>query len=106
MANIDVSFLMDDPDFINTFEVTRYTETIDNNGRVVANTPGKQLIHGSVQAASGRTLRIMPEMSTVNGSIEIYTRFRLTTASDTTMADVVTWQGRKYEVVTVVPWTN
>lgn len=107
MANVDVTELLDDPDFISSFVVTRYSQTIDDNGRQVSTpTVGPQTVHGSVQPASGRTLTIMPDMARVDGSIEIYTRYRLTTAADGMSADIVTWQGRDYEVVTVVPWAH
>lgn len=106
MARIDVSFLLDDPDFIDDFVVNRFRHTVDVNGRVIAVPIGAVTTHGSVQAAGGRTMTLMPDLTTVNGTIDIWTKYRLEVSSDTTLADIVTWQGRHYKVMSVQPWTN
>jgi galactose-6-phosphate isomerase len=106
MANIDVTDLLDDPDFIDNFTVNRFRHIVDDNGRAVRASIGAVTTHGSVQPSGGRTMNLMPDMTTVNGSIEIWTKYRLEVASDTSYADIITWQNRHYEVRTVQPWTN
>jgi hypothetical protein len=106
MAELDVSEALDSPEFLDTFYVTRAQQVIDRHGRAHPARSNKTLIPGVVQAAGGRTLNMMPDLVSVNGVIDIWTRFRLEGPSDTTQADVVTWQDRDYTVATVQSWTN
>jgi hypothetical protein len=108
MPNIDVVDILTDPDIANdVFQASRAQQIIDSNGRVTAVAPRvfPNLV-GSVQPMSGRTLNMMPDMVNVSGAIEIWTQFRLEGPSDTTQADVVTWNGRDYLVVNAQSYTN
>jgi hypothetical protein len=105
MALIDTSELMSDPDFIDSFTVTRQQQTIDQHGRTV----GSAILttaYGSLQAASGRAMEMLPDTVRISGAIEIYTKFRLEGPSETTQADLINWQGSIYIVQNVQPWTN
>src|SRR3954466_5186053 len=101
MAFLDVSELMSDPDLCSTFVVTRAQQTIDDKGRGGLGGSTTRTIIGVVLPASGRTMNIMPDLTNVNGVIEIWTKYRLEGPSDTTQADIITWQGRRY-IINVV----
>jgi hypothetical protein len=106
MAQVDVTELLDDADFIDWFNVTRSQQVIDRHGRAAAGTTSKPKIWGVVQPVSGRTMRRLPDSVIVDGAIEIWSRFRLEGPSDTTQADLITWKGKQYRVATVIDWTN
>lgn len=106
MATVDPSELLSDPDLIDTFIVTRKQQTLDEHGRTWTSGGVSKRIFGVVVPASGRTLNIMPDLTSVQGVIEVWTKFRLEVASDTTQPDMITWQGRDYIVNVVQPYTN
>lgn len=106
MANLDVTELMSDPDFVSPFTVTRQGQLIDSFGRRGVSSTRKQKIFGSIQPVSARTMEVQPNLTNVSGAIEIWTQFRLEGPSTTTEADTVTWNGNDYVVVNVESFTN
>jgi hypothetical protein len=102
MANIDVTDLLDDADFIDYFYVTRNQVAVDSHGRAQLGSSNRPKIWGVVQPASGRTMQLMTDYINVAGSIEIWTRFRLESATDTTQSDIVEWKGKLYRVAPMV----
>src|ERR1700757_3909020 len=105
MAELDVSELMNDPDFVSTFYVTRTQQVVDAHGRAQDGTASRQKLIGVVLPISARTMNIMQDSINVNGAIEIYTKYRLEGPSQTTKPDTVEWQGNTYLVANVQPYT-
>lgn len=100
---IDVSDLLDDPDFINSFVVTRRRQTVDGHGRT--QTSGvTTAAYGSVQPIRPRTMEVMPDYVNVSGAIEIFTRYRLEGPSEGGSPDEVMWKNRRYRVAEVEDW--
>jgi galactose-6-phosphate isomerase len=106
MAELDVSELMTDPDFVSSFTVIRAGQTIDEHGRAQVAAQAPKKILGAVFPISARTMNMMPDYVNVNGSIEIYTKFRLEGPSTTTQADTVIWQGNTYLVANVQSYSH
>lgn len=105
MAQIDVSDVVLDPDFQDSFTVIRSIETVDGHGRGQL-TPTPTLAWGVVQAASGRTMELTPDAVRTNEMLEIWTEYGLQEATDQTQADVVLWKGKQFMVTHVDDWTN
>ena len=106
MPLLDVSNILGDPDFVDTFTVTQYTQTISSGG-MASNTAN--VIHsvgGVVYPNDNIDLIKMPDGEVLNGSITIVTRFRLTNGAGNRDADVVTWNGRTYQVKAVSDWSR
>lgn len=105
MALLDVTELLSDPDFIDSFLVRRNVEMVDSHGRA-------QMVlqeisaYGSVQASSGQSLRQLADMGRTEDSIDVYTTFPLNTITAVTAADIVVWNGQEYTVTLVRPWQN
>lgn len=101
MPLLDVSDILSDPDFADSVVVTRSTVTTDPlTGRtttVQTETP----ISAVVTSDMGRNLQRNPEASISTGSILMHSVFRFTEGGDGLDADTVTWNGRRYTVVTV-----
>lgn len=106
MAEIDVSDLLTDPDFVDTFDVIRRKETVVPGGRPTFDTTIFKDVVGSVQPASGRMLRQLPDAARVEGAIEVYTTFELAEQTKTTTADGLIWAGQQYIVTRLDPWQN
>lgn len=105
MAEVDVSEVLQDPMFQDTFSVLRSTENVDAHGRGSL-TQSRSIAVGVVQAASGRTLELTPDASRTSEMLEIWTQFHLQEATDSTAADIVVWNAKEYVVVRVDDWDN
>jgi galactose-6-phosphate isomerase len=100
MALIDVSDLLLDPDFTNTVTLIRRASSINIHGEhVMAETPSQ--IIASVQGLSTEDLVRMPEAARLQDMITVYFRGELMAESPNGYADIVVWQGKRYQVVTV-----
>lgn len=105
MANIDVSEVLEDPDFQDSFGVLRSVENVDSHGRGVL-TQARSIAIGVVQPASGRQMELTPEATRTSEMLEIWTQFGLQEATDQTQADIVVWHSKQYVVVRVDDFDN
>jgi len=95
MAQIDVSEVLQDPDFLDMFNFVRLVETVGPDGR--ATFSGTTLsAYGVIQPASGRTMELTPEATRTSEMLEIWTQAGLQEASDDLAADIVLWQGKEF----------
>ncbi|NTG00106.1 hypothetical protein G6L30_08230 [Agrobacterium rhizogenes] len=106
MPLLDVTEILSDPDFADTITVTRSVEAGFDHGRPQITMQTFTDIIAVVTAGQGDILKYFPEMANIQGAILIHTTFRLTSASDTTQADTVTWQGRDYQVTGLNDWST
>jgi len=104
MADLDVSEILDDPDFRDDGLICkRMTQTVSASG-IASNDPTETEFSAVVISASGDRLNRLAEGSRTSGSITLYTRFNLIPGSDAEDADVVAWRGRDYTVSSVKDW--
>lgn len=96
MAEIDVTDLLSDPDFCDSFTVTRRNSEVDDQGYLQMVSTELPNIIGSVQPASGRTLQLRPDLANVNGVIEIWSVFDFQTDTDRAKSDLIQWRGDTY----------
>lgn len=106
MPLLDVSDVLDDPDFQDSFSVTRNEQVVGNNG-VATQTPVTTSQKGVVTMDDGTLAKRLPELERVEGAILVHTRFRLTDGTtgaapgENIPADIITWPetgGRQYTV--------
>ena len=86
MALIDVSQLLTDPDFVNSFIVLRSVQGVDDHGRTTESQV-QLAATGSVQPAGKRTYEMFPEAARVSGALEVYTMFRLSPPTEQISSD-------------------
>lgn len=105
MAKLDVSFLMNDPDFVDPVSIVRRTTTINDYGE---NQLGETTITAiaSVQAADGETLASLPEAARLTDVRNIFTKTELIQDENGKYSDVIIWQGKRYILMHVRPWDN
>lgn len=105
MALLDLTELMTDADFVDDFTIVRKAQSVSNTGRTVTTSTNEAAI-GSVQAASGKTLELFPDLARAQGQIEIWTQSRLHAPAEGSAADEIQWDGRRYTVAAVRDWRN
>ena len=102
MAFLDVSDVLLDPDFTNSFVVQRRLETVDVNGRSQVQTFSAPSF-GVVTAASPNDLERLPESDVYRRVISIVTKFKLRgetkdASGNNWKPDLIVWQGDHYLV--------
>ncbi|HBH7053956.1 TPA: head-tail adaptor [Morganella morganii] len=106
MPFLDVSDILSDPDFADPSLVCcRNRQGRDDDG-FSTNIPAEDIpFSGVVTVDRSLEARRMEAGQTIGGAILIVTRFRLTQGNEDYDADVVTYQGRRYRVTFVDPYT-
>ncbi|GAA5786136.1 hypothetical protein [Chitiniphilus shinanonensis] len=101
MADLDVTEILFDPDFMDTGLVCkRGAQVIGDDGMAVnaiSNTP----FAGVVTSDRGDLLERIATGERVKGSITIHTVFPLSDGAAGQTADIVSWRGRDYTVTNV-----
>ena len=106
MPLLDVTEILSDPDFADTIIITRSSEAGFDHGRPIVTTQTFPNVTAVVTAGQGDILKYFPEMANISGAILIHTMFLLTSASETTQGDIVTWQGRDYQITGLNDWST
>lgn len=109
MPDLDLTELMNDPDFCETFIVVRRKTKVNDHGRS-DNTPERITVVGSVTPTADNSLTRDMAMQMQAKSVKVITRFALRgpskdkSAAGTElryMPDVIVWQGDSYEPVDI-----
>jgi len=87
--------------------ITRKTVEIVN-GLVKESQPVSFVIQGTIQPLSGKDMAFLPTGRRDQGAIKIYTLAELNTSEEGSgdVGDYIVWQGRKWEVVTKLPFQS
>lgn len=99
---LDLSFLMDDPDFCSTCTL-RSTQIIGNDhGRPIYEQCEKEIV-AVVQPATAEDMQRIAETAggVTTETLAIYTQFKLCAGTPTQGADMVVFEGQIYEVCQV-----
>lgn len=99
MALLDVSDVLLDPDFADSLQADRITKTVGNDGIAIETKTTKRLT-GVVTNAGGDRLKRLAIGERVDGCILVHCRYRLNEG------DVITWQSRRYTVMSVDDYSN
>ena len=107
MPLLDLSELMDDPDFSHSFEVVRERVTANDRGRPDVAQESFPAV-GSIQPAPASSTENLPEGTILGGAIDIYTRFILTDGSldDDLIADTVIYKNIRFTVMSVSDYSD
>lgn len=103
MADLDVSDVLDDPDFAGTVTVTAREVQTDEGGLARAYS-GTIAVSAVVIPDGGPDLVQVGEGDAVQGDITLYTRHPLTAGDAQRAADTVWWAGAPYTVIQAQPW--
>jgi hypothetical protein len=100
MPTLDVTDVLDSPEFVDVFTVIRRSQIITDEGLAQDTPQTFANVGGVVVPNNDVSLNFLPEAEHLQGSISIYTRFRLSDGKSGIDADLVNWSGREYIVVT------
>lgn len=105
MANVDVTQLMSDPDFVDPIQVIQRVPRTDLYGEVHF-TECVQNTFGSVQPASYRTVQKLPEALRVADVSSFFFKGKIVASEPGKYATVLVFKGKRYQVQTVADWSN
>ena len=106
MPFLDVTEVLSDPDFFDyTLVCIRNHQVKDADG-FATNTPEEIPFNGVVTVDRALEARRMAAGQVIGGAILVVTTFRLTQGKTALDADVVLYNGRRYRVTFVDPYTS
>ena len=106
MANLDVSDVLLDPDFMSRGLIcTPIAVIVGDNGRP-QKTDSKHKFNAVVTTNSGMNMDRREDGTLIKGAINIHSRFVLSAGDSESQADEVLWQGREYIVSQVLSNTH
>lgn len=105
MALLDVSDVLEDPDFNDVFYRLIREQTVDEHGEA-SNTEQKKRCIGVITSDSGDKITRKPDGSFVTGTITIHTKTQLKDGKDGFDADVVEWKKNRYNVILVNDYSH
>lgn len=106
MAQLDVSDVLLDPDFISKGIDCKRTAVVPGGNGRPQTTVTNSKFNGVVTSNDGFKLDRRPDGTVIKGAINIHTRFVLTEGDASHQADEITWQGREYIVSQTLPNTQ
>ena len=106
MANLDVSDVLLDPDFMSIGLICiRITVIVNDKGRP-EKTETKHKFNAAVTTNDGDKMDRRDDGTLIKGAINIHSRFVLSEGDSESQADEVLWQGRVYIVLQVLSNTQ
>jgi len=106
MANIDVSQLMLDPDFVDVITLTTQSTAVNSRGENLLS-PAKVVTSvGSVQPASGKTLQRLPDGMQLEDVRSFFYKGDIIASEPGKYSSVLEFRGQRYLVRMVMNWNN
>lgn len=103
---LDVSFILNDPMFADTFDVYRRAEVVGTDGRVRSDPLLIPNVRGVVTQEDPSDLAITPDSQSVPRVIEINSSFKFREATQGFQPDRVKWNGAMYLVKKIYPYSR
>lgn len=105
MAEIDVTELLEDPDFTDPLILIHRAASVNNYGEnVLVETEVET--YGSVQPASGKTVQRLPEALRNENIFSFWLKGEIKSDGTAVYPDLIYFNGKRYQVKNVFDWTN
>lgn len=105
MANLDVSELLFDPDFVDELTLIHRFSTVNSLGENVVTETNFATV-GSVQPASGKTLSRLPDALRVSNISSFWIKADIVVDGTGKYPDIISFRGKRFQVQTVFDWQN
>lgn len=105
MAEIDVTELFTDPDFVDEMQIVRRKAAVNSRGENMVKETTIEAV-GSIQPTDGKTLQRLPEALRLKNLSTFWVRGVINTTQGCAYPDVLVFKGRRYQVEHVFDWTN
>lgn len=107
MALIDVSELLNDPDFIDELSIIRRDVSVNDYGEGVITKSLLSGIYGSIQGATKDDIARLPEGVQLSRMKVVYTKTELKVGGpDGEYSDLIVINNKEYTIENVTPWGN
>lgn len=105
MANVDVTNLLSDPDFVDDICVITRVPKLNSLGEnKITETPLNTI--GSVQPASGKALNRLPEALRLENMSSFWFKGQIVASDPGKYPSILVFKGRRYQVKNVFDWSN
>lgn len=105
MAQLDVTELMTDPDFVDVmFQVSRKSATNSYGEIIITECRNKTV--GSVQPADGKTVERLPEAERISNLMSFWINGTIVAAEPGKYTDILIFKGQRFQVKNVFDWTT
>ena len=104
---LDVSDILEDPDFAQPFDVLRSSGAFVSGGW--QNLTTTVACSGVILPASDQDIALVPEGDRVTGMISVHTTrklFQTHTGAQPGLSDVIVWNGDKYRILKLFPYQD
>lgn len=106
MADLDVSEILDDPDFADGVTVIRRSQEVDEHGRITGDSTIFDNVVMNISPTGRLDVERLDDSQKQLRSIKAITRFQLQGPTIGMNADLVAWQGSMYIVAVLDPYTH
>lgn len=105
MAQIDVSDLLSDPDFVDQITVIRRKSVVNSRGENIIEETSI-CSYGSVQPSSAKTILRLPEALRSSDVRSFYLKLDIVQDSSSAYPDILVFAGKRFQVISQAPWLN
>jgi len=106
MAQLDVSDLLLDPDFVDPTTIIRRTTSVNDYGENIVSEPQQINTICSVQPANFKQLQRLPEALRMADVRSFFIKIEILQDKTSAYPDIILFQNQRYEVQTSAPWLN
>lgn len=105
MAQLDVTELMTDPDFVDAMiQVSRTTRTNSYGENVLTECNVNTV--GSVQPADGKVIARLPEAERISNLMSFWLQGTIVASAPGKYTDILIFRGQRFQVKTVFDWST
>lgn len=105
MAQVDVTELLSDPDFVDEMQIVRRKPTVSEFGENVLVESVVQTI-GSIQPVSGKELQRLPDALRVMNVASFWVKGEIVSDGTCKYPDLLVFKGKRYAVQIINDWTH
>lgn len=105
MAQLDISELMSDPDFVDELVLINRTPFINSFGEASFQEEKIDTI-GSIQPATGKVLERIPESIRMHNYSSFWLKGRIIALEPGKYSSIIFYKGLRYQVQSVQDWSN
>lgn len=105
MADLDVSEMLLDPDFVDPIQIIRRTSIVDSHGKNVISELVTNSI-ASVQPAKFKDIQRLPEAMRLSDIRSFYLRAEIVKDGASDYPDILMFKGKRFQIQTAAPWGN
>ncbi len=105
MAQIDVSELLLDADFIDSLTLIHRTTSVNSQGVNVLSETSADTV-GSVQPATAKDIQRLPDALRMSDVRKFWIKAEILSDGDAQYPDIILFQGKRFQILNIEPWLN